>query len=240
MAQDVTPAGADAPAPASAGIKRISAAKQIPLAEQAYLRLHEAIRNEVFKPGQRMMEKDLAKWLDMSRTPVRDALRRLETEGVVVHEPHLGLVITQFDQSGVMELYSIREILEGTAAGFAARHATEFEISQLMHLVDSQHALKGDTRRLGENNERFHRTIYQAAHNRFLIRSLDSALVCMGLLSRNHANLALEKRMQDSFREHEAVALAISRRKPKEAEEAARAHVRGALQERLKLFPPGG
>src|SRR5690606_9665973 len=144
------------PSPAA---KRIKTAKQMPLAEAAYVRLHEAIRDEVLKPGQRLMEKDLAKWLNMSRTPVRDALRRLETEGMVTHEPHSGLIVTQYDQRAVMELYSVREMLEGTAASRAAQHATEFEVAQLMHLVEQQDALKGDVQGLIENNQRFHRVI---------------------------------------------------------------------------------
>lgn len=226
------------PESSSPAMKRLKTAKQMPLAEAAYLQLHKSIRDGVLKPGQRLMEKDLATWLNMSRTPVRDALRRLETEGLVVHEPHTGLIITQYDQRATLELYSIREILEGTAASFAARHATEFEVAQLMHLVEKQELLKDDFQGLVENNDRFHRTIYQAAHNRFLLRSLDALSVSMALVSNGHANLMLKQRVSESFREHQAVAQAIYRRKPKEAEEAARAHVRGALQERIKVFPP--
>jgi len=222
----------------SPAIRQISTAKQIPLAEAAYLRLHEAIREGVLKPGQRMMEQDLAKWLDMSRTPVRDALRRMETEGLLTHEPRLGLVITQYDRRAVVELYAIREVLEGTAAGFAARHATEFEIAELLQLAAEQQDLKDDVKRIAENNRRFHRSIYQAAHNRFLVRSLDAVLVSMGLLWQGYANFMSENRVQASFREHIALADAIARRNPAEAEEAAREHARGSLQERLKRLPP--
>ena len=227
----------DALASATSARKRIKTAKQMPLAETAYLRLHEAIREGVFKPGQRMMEIDLAKWLDMSRTPVRDALRRMETEGLLTHEPHLGLIITQYDRRAVVELYSIREILEGTAAGFAARHATEFEIAELLQLAAEQEGLKDDIKGIAENNRRFHRIIYQAAHNRFLVRSLDAVLVTMGLLWEGYANFMSESRVQASFREHSALAKAIASRNPQEADEAARAHMRGSLQERLKRLP---
>ncbi len=237
MAHTLSTVVAEALGPVSSAMKLIKTAKQMPLAEAAYLRMHEAIRDGVLKPGQRMMEQDLAKWLDMSRTPVRDALRRMETEGLLTHEPRLGLIITQYDRRAVVELYAIREVLEGTAAGFAARHATEFEMAELLQLATEQQGLKDDVKGIAENNRRFHRIIYQAAHNRFLVRSLDAVLVSMGLLWQGYANFMSENRVQASFREHSALAKAIASRNPEDADQAARAHMRGSLQERLKRLP---
>ena len=90
-----------------------------------------------------MMETEIAAWLEMSRTPVRDAMRRLETDGLLVHEPHLGVVIATLDHRAVVELYAMREVLEGTAAGLAARHASEPDLAQLAELIAIEKNLQG-------------------------------------------------------------------------------------------------
>src|SRR3954467_2886010 len=115
--------------------KTQKASRSTSLGELAYLKLHAAIQAGTFEPGKRMMETEVADWLKMSRTPARDAMRRLENEGLLVHEPRQGLVIARLDHSAVMELYAMREVLEGTAARLAARHASEFEVAQLLELV---------------------------------------------------------------------------------------------------------
>ena len=68
----------------------------------------------------------------VSRTPVRDAMRRLESEGMVTHEPRSELVIAKLDRQAVMELYVMREVLEGTAARLCARHASDMEVEELV------------------------------------------------------------------------------------------------------------
>src|SRR4051812_45524530 len=96
-------------------MSNIKTAKNASLGERAYLKLHSAIQAATFQPGSRVMETEIAKWLQMTRTPVRDAMRRLKNEGLLVHEPHLGVVIAKLDHRAVSELYIMREVLEGTA-----------------------------------------------------------------------------------------------------------------------------
>src|SRR3546814_4510444 len=95
--------------------------------EIAYVRLKESIQTGELKPGQRIREIEMADRLRMSRTPVREALRRLEADGLLTFAPYRGMVIAELDHQAVMELYQMREVLEGTAAGLAARHASEAE-----------------------------------------------------------------------------------------------------------------
>lgn len=216
--------------------RQLKSEKTSSLAELAYAKLHGAIQKGEFAPGARLMEVEVAKWLKMSRTPARDALRRLETEGLLVHEPRFGLVIASLDYQAVVELYSMREVLEATAAGFAARHASEFEVIQLSEYIAEEKGLQGDLEALARHNKRFHRALHRAAHNRYLLRSLTTVEDSMGLLGKSL--MTIPARAKSALDEHAKIVRAIEGRDPKAAAEAARTHVRTAMRERLKAFDP--
>jgi DNA-binding GntR family transcriptional regulator len=201
--------------------------KSTPLGELAYAKLHSAIQAGTFEPGQRMMETEVADWLKMSRTPARDAMRRLENEGLLVHEPRQGLVIATLDHAAVMELYAMREVLEG---------ASELELQQLLELVAVEKKLKGKYEELAEHNQRFHQALRHAAHNRFLLRALITVRDSMGLLGKSQ--MTLPHRAATALKEHEQIVRAIEKRDADAADEAARAHVRAAQRERIKSFMP--
>ena len=96
-------------------------ARGVTLSEQAYAYIVEALESGVMVPGTRLREADLAKEIGLSRTPIREALNRLLSEGLVENDPKRGLIITELDQNMVGELYEMRRVLEGTAAALAAR-----------------------------------------------------------------------------------------------------------------------
>jgi len=130
--------------------------------EAAYHRLYEAIRSGDFRPGDRLREIEVAKRLDLSRTPVREALRKLESDGIVEHRPRLGAVIRTLTPSEVVELYEMRLVLERTAAQMAAKHANDAEIDLLNDLNDQIAALGDDTQQAAALNQDFHHRIYLA------------------------------------------------------------------------------
>jgi len=203
--------------------------------EHVYRRLRDAIQQGEFKSGHRVMEIEVADWLNVSRTPVRDAIRRLESEGMLEHEPRNGLVVARLDRQAVMELYVMRETLEGTAARLCARHASDMEIQDLVDLVERERQLQGDFEALPQHNRRFHAAVHRGAHNRYLEKSL-MAINDLGLMG--SPLMSLPHRAQSAAAEHAQIVEAIQRRDPAAAEEAARAHVRAAQRERLKrLFP---
>lgn len=204
--------------------------------EHAYRRLRDAIQEGSLKPGVRVMEIELADWLQMSRTPVRDALRRLEVEGMLTHQPRSGLVVAQLDRQAVMELYVMREVLEGTAARLCARHASDMEVQDLLDLVKLEQKRQGDLEALARHNRRFHEAIHRGAHNRYLEKSLYAVTDSMGLLGKSQ--MLLLHRAKAAQAEHAELARAIEKRNPDAAEEAARRHVRAAQRERLKLLFP--
>jgi len=210
------------------------AAAQVSLANQAYLRLREAIQEGRLRPGDRVMETELADWLHMSRTPVREALRKLQAEGVMTHEPRNGLVVTKIDRQAMMELYTMREVLEGTAARLCARHAADIELAELAELVKTERALQGNYAALARHNRRFHEAVYRGAHNRYLQETLHVVYDRIGLLGQDQ--MFLPERASVALGEHSAIASAVEKRDVDGADEAARAHVRSAQRERLRLL----
>ena len=204
--------------------------------EHVYRRLRDAIREGEFKSGDRVMEIEIADWLKVSRTPAREAIRRLEAEGMLEHEPRNGLVVARLDRQAVMELYVIRETLEGTAARLCARHASDMEVLGLIELIERERGLQGDSEAVARHNRLFHEAIHRGAHNRYLEKSLMAVNDSMVLLGK--PLMLLPHRAQAALIEHTEIAHAIQRHEPDAAEEAARKHVRAAQRERLKrLFP---
>ncbi len=199
-------------------------------AHAAYQQIKQRILNGDLGGSERLREIDMSTLLGIGRTPVRESLKRLEDEGLLTHEPRRGLVVTRLDQQAVSELYAMREVLEGAAAGFAARHATSADISNMQAILD-EYSSDADAVAL---NLDFHNVIYSAAHNRHLIRSLQSVSDTTYLLGRS--TLASRERADIAQTEHLEILDAIRSGDSDRATEAARAHIRSALLERLKLL----
>ena len=202
--------------------------------EWAYGRLKMEIANGTMEPGSRVRENEIAERLGISRTPVREALRRLEAEDLIVHVPHQGAIIAELDHQAVIELYDMRETLEGTAARYAARHASEAEIQDLAELVESEQENVGDFRALAQLNRAFHMALYRAGHNRYLLKALLSLSDAMILLG--GTTLTVPDRFPAAHAEHLEIVKAIAERDPDRAEAAARSHIRNAQRARLKLL----
>jgi DNA-binding GntR family transcriptional regulator len=169
--------------------------------------------------------------LGVSRTPVREALRRLQERGLITVGAGRSLVVAELSQSQVLELYAMREILEGSAARFAARHANDAEIDLLNRVLDELEKHGEDARALISLNRRFHRTICEAAHNRYLIQTLDGMHDALALLHSNTFRVPNRRSLSDT--EHRRIVQAIARRDADEAEQAARDHVRQAQRTRM-------
>lgn len=203
-------------------------------AEDAYQDIRGKILSGTIKPGDRLREGELAEKLGLSRTPVREAIRRLESDGLLIHEPHKGVVVAQLDYQAVTELYLVREVLEGTAAALAAQHASEAEVAALTDLLENQLPDATDPAQASRLNRVFHRAIYHGAHNRFLIKTLDGLAQSMALLGRT--TLGLPGRQTEALAEHRAILDAIARKDSTAADEAARAHIRSAHKARLRIL----
>jgi DNA-binding GntR family transcriptional regulator len=202
--------------------------------EFVYASLRDAIWEGRFAPGERVGEEEVARLLGVSRTPVREALRRLQERGLLAVGAGRSLVVAELSQSQVLELYAMREILEGSAARFAARHATEAEIDLLHRLLGELEKHAGNGRMLVALNRRFHAAICEAAHNRYLIETLAGMHDALALLHGN--TFRVPNRRSESDAEHRRIVSAIERRNADEAEAAARDHVRAAQRTRFALL----
>ena len=198
----------------------------------AYTLILEAIDAGVFKPGDRLVEVHLAQRFGVSRTPVREALQRLETQSLLARDGR-SLIVASLDHNQLAELYAVRAELEGLAARLAARHATVEEQKVLEEMVDAHDLLEASPESLVRANRRFHRQVHLASHNRYLVQQLDLVHRSMALMETT--TLAITGRSEVAFDEHRAVLRAITARDEDGAYKALRDHISNAFVARLKI-----
>ena len=199
--------------------------------KDAYSLILEAIDVGVYKPGDRLVESDLADRFGVSRTPIREALQRLETQSLLTRDGR-SLIVSSLDHSQMAELYIVRAELEGLAANLAAKHATSEEIKVLQDMVDSDRKIISDPSSLARSKRRFHKQIHLASHNRFLIKQLDLVHRSMALMATT--SLAADGRGAVAVEEHQAIVTAIADGDSTEASEKLRNHISVAFITRLK------
>ena len=199
--------------------------------KDAYSLILEAIDIGIYKPGDRLVENDLADSFGVSRTPIREALQRLETQSLLTRDGR-SLIVSSLDHSQMAELYIVRAELEGLAASLAAKHATGEEVKVLQDMVNSDRKIIADPPALAKSNRRFHKQIHLASHNRFLIKQLDLVHRSMALMATT--SLAADGRGPVAVEEHQAIVTAISKGDSEEASEKLRDHISIAFITRLK------
>ena len=199
--------------------------------KDAYALILEAIDSGTYRPGDRLVESDLADQFGMSRTPIREALQRLETQSLLARDGR-SLIVASLDHNQMAELYAVRAELEGLAAKLAAKHASEEEKSVLQEMVVQDRLIIDDPNALSRANRRFHKQIHLASHNRFLVQQLDLLHRSMALMATT--SLAVEGRGKDAMSEHQAIVDAIVAGDGDAAFDALREHISIAFVTRLK------
>lgn len=200
--------------------------------KDAYELILEAIDRGVYQPGDRLVESELAERFGVSRTPIREALQRLETQSLLARDGR-SLVVAALDHSQLAELYLVRAELEGLAARLASRHAAPEEVRVLRKMVEEDRKLMGDPEALSRANRRFHKQIHLASHNRYLVQQLDLVHRTMALLATT--SLAAEGRSEGTLAEHEAIVEAIEAGDGAAAYSALKDHISRAFETRLAL-----
>jgi DNA-binding GntR family transcriptional regulator len=201
-------------------------------ADFVYESLRDAIWDGRITVGERVREEEIARNLGVSRTPVREALQRLHQRGLLVFGAGRGLTVASLSQHQVLQLYAMREILEGSAARFAAQHATAPEIAILWRLQKELSTAGRDAMTLVTLNRRFHQAIYEAAHNQYLLQTLSVLHDSLALL--HSTTFRVPSRRAESDEEHRQIVQAIEKHNPDRAEEAAREHIRQAQRTRFE------
>lgn len=200
----------------------------------AFSELMAAIKNGLYQPGDRLRETEVAERLGLSRTPVREAMRRLEAENIVEHRPRIGAVLRKLEQSEVVQLYEMRFVLERTAAEMAAKHAAEAEIDEMDALNNLISQSLGSPAQAAAFNQQFHRTIYLAARNQFLLdaaRAMNNALLLLG-----PTTLADPARIDMVVAQHGEIIAALRAGDKSAAGAAAETHLRTSLGHRLAVM----
>ena len=199
-----------------------------PLRDLVLEALREAILNGTLKPRERLMEIQLAEELGVSRTPVREALRKLELEGFIVMVPRKGAYVADLSIKDIADVFEIRIALEGLAAALAAERITDEELEAMeKHLVEKAEAIKkNDMVKLVEVDTKFHEALYGASRNDRLITIINNLREQIQRF--RTSSLAMPGRMQQSLEEHRSIVEAIQSRDIALARQTAQEHIENA------------
>lgn len=202
--------------------------------EAAYLALMAALRDGTYMPGDRLREEEVGERLSLSRTPVREALRRLEAHGIVEHRPRIGAIIRSLGHTEIVELYEMRFVLERTAARMAAQHGADAEFDTLTELNSNLEAERKNSSLGAAINQDFHRCLYLSGRNRFLLdaaQALNDSLLLLGPTTYSDVD-----RVDVVVSEHQKIIDALKARDPEAAASAAEAHLQNSLRTRLRAL----
>ena len=207
-----------------------------PLREVVCESLREAIRSGILKPGERIMEIQLAEELGVSRTPVREAIRKLELEGYVVMMPRRGTYVASMSIRDINEIFEIRTALESLSNGLAADHITDDELEHLQRLlvIIGGYIKEGNIEKIVETDIEFHDLMYHAARNERLvgiISNLRDQLTRFRTLSMSYPG-----RLEETLEEHRMIVEAIASGDRKAASRAAERHMENSEKTLLKAM----
>ncbi|MCR5833429.1 MAG: GntR family transcriptional regulator [Selenomonadaceae bacterium] len=207
-----------------------------PLRETVCEVLRDAIKRGVLEPGERLMEVQLAEELGISRTPVREAIRKLEQEGYVIMIPRRGTYVSSISIHDVKEIFEIRTALESLSIGLATMRIEPEELEKLRTKLEE---IKGyiesnDIDKIVETDIEFHGLLYQVSRNDRLvsiINNLKEQLARYRTLSMSYPG-----RLRETFEEHTAIVKAIADGDMDAAREAAERHMEQAEKTLLKAL----
>ncbi len=197
----------------------------VPMRELIYQYMREAIINRSIPSGAHLVEDDLARYLSASRTPVREALRKLESEGLVKHHRRRGVEVRQLSLKDVADIYDLTTVLEGYAAKLVAESVAQDTLDKLQRLLNSMKmSIEGSDGVLEkELHQEFHFTIYEACNNKRLENMLRMYNDYIQLF--RAYTLRIPGRLQHSWEEHDSILRAIEMRDGELAQQRAYDHL---------------
>ena len=203
--------------------------------DSVFSTLRNAILDGKLKPEERLVERDIAEQLGISRTPVREAIRKLELERLVTHIPRKGVVVTGFSKSDVLEIMAIRKVLEGLICCIAATKIKEKDLDRLettLKQIQVEYD-KGNQKKVNQLNDRFHEIIYRSAESPRLYEFHNT----MREYINKFAHVAYTKpgRTEEALIEHNNIVRALRNRDSQEAEEAGKIHVEKSSEAYMEI-----
>ena len=206
-----------------------------PLRELVFESLREAIISGKLGPGERLMEIQMAEEMGVSRTPVREAIRKLELEGLVVMIPRKGAYVAGLSLKDIADVFEIRGALEGLAAELAAERITEEELEELeRHLIKySEETETGNLSKVVETDTDFHSLIYKASRNNRLSQIINNLREQIQRF--RTTSLSYPGRMKIALEEHRKIVEAISMRDGELARKIAQEHIENAENSMMSM-----
>lgn len=208
-----------------------------PLREIVFESIREAIINGTLKQGERLMETQLAEELGVSRTPVREAIRKLELEGLVVMVPRKGAYVAGISAKDAADILEIRAALEGLAAKLAAERITDEEINELLHDIEKMGEAieQGDVETAIDFDSKFHSALIGASRNSRLVAMVSNL---QEQVQRFRVMLTVTRQdlARDSLSEHKKIVDALSRKDRFLAQSLAKEHVEKVETSIIKMI----
>lgn len=211
-----------------------------PLRELVLDAIREAIISGTLKPRERLMEIQLAEELGVSRTPIREALRKLELEGFIVMVPRKGAYVADFSFKDIADVFEIRAALESLAAGLAAERITDEELENMERLLaeKAEAIVRDDMDKLIEVDTKFHEAIYQASRNKRLWAIINN--LREQIQRCRTTSLAVPGRRKESLEEHRVIVEAIQSRDPVLSRQVAQDHIENAENSLIESIKQDG
>ena len=198
-------------------------------------RIRSKITSGELEPGNPLSEVSLAQELDVSRTPIREVLKQLQLEGLIEIRPKVGTFIREPNRREIVELFQLKEVLEGLAAALMARRGPCPELDQLEEIVAASEVSSnaGDTDTYASQVQDFHQTLVDGADNNKLVEQYSRLMNQLAYFRLVRKTLNHPGRAVDSSREHRQILTMIQDKDPFGAETTMRAHVFASTQELL-------
>lgn len=202
---------------------------------QVFDKIRSDILNGKYKRGEELVESSIGKELGISRTPVREAIRQLELEGLVQLVPNKGAFVTGISEKDVRDIYLIRARLEGLAARMVAKNITPELLDAMEETVvlSEYHAKKEHYEQVCEMDSKFHKLLYKASGSRILEHTLTDFHQYVQRV--RMASIMKKRRMEKSNDEHDAILTAIREHDEEKAELVATRHISNTV-ENLKNY----
>jgi len=204
------------------------------LHSRVFNQIRNDILNGVYEPGESLVETKLSEELGVSRTPVREALRQLELEGLVQSVPNKGVTVKGVSKQDIQDIYTIRMMIEGLAARWAAEKITPEELEELQEAVDLEefYTMKGDYGHLLKFDTRFHDIIFRASKSMPLMHTLST--FHHYVQKARKMSMSSPGRAEKVLEEHKAILQAIIDRDADRAEMLTTQHVKNASENLLR------
>jgi DNA-binding GntR family transcriptional regulator len=195
---------------------------------KVFLKLQNDILNGKYQAGDSLIETKLSESMGVSRTPIREAIRQLELEGLVSSVPNKGAVVNGVTKKDIEDIYTIRMMIEGLAARWAAENISKEELDELRETVELEefYTNKNDTAHLMQFDSKFHEIIFKASKSRPLMHTLST--FHHYVQKARVTSLATPGRAMKSLEEHRAILNAIEAKMPDVAERLTVEHIKNA------------